>query len=106
MPQRPAVAVPLPVATEAPLQHGRRLTLAASAGDDLIEVRGADGGLELRIRITAEGPVLQMESLKLSLKAAQQVEVECERFAVHARGDVELAAGAEARVVAPLIRLN
>ncbi|MBU6260891.1 MAG: hypothetical protein KGL18_00920 [Burkholderiales bacterium] len=106
MPQAQALAVPLPAATELPLQQGRRLALASSGGDDLIEVRGADGALELRIRLTPEGPVLQMESLRLSLKAAQQVEVDCGRFAVRARGELELESGTEARVVAPLIRLN
>lgn len=75
-----------------PLQHGRRLSLAASGGDDLLEIRAAGGALELRIRMTAEGPVLQMESLRLSLKATRDVEVACAKFSVRATESVTLAA--------------
>lgn len=109
-------------ARQVPLQHGRRLALTVSGGDDLVEVRGAGGALELRIRMTAEGPVLQMESLRLSLKAAQDVEVECANFAVRAReemtlqtdgalriqgeADLHVDAGGEVHVRGTVIHLN
>jgi hypothetical protein len=88
------------------LQHGRRLSLVSRGGDDLVEVRGADGTLELRIRLTADGPVLQMESLKLTLKAAQDVEIECANFAVRASQNLALQAEGEVSVQGRLIRLN
>ncbi len=105
-----------------PLQHGRHLALTVSGGDDLVEIRGQGGALELRIRMTAEGPVLQMESLRLSLKAAHDVEVECANFAVRSReamtlradgalhvtgeADVHVDAGGEVRVTGKIIHLN
>lgn len=89
-----------------PLAHGRTLALVHSAGDDLVELRGADGGLELRIRMTAEGPVLQMESLRLSLKAAEEVQVQCRRFDVQTTEDLRLDAGGDVRVTGTLIHLN
>jgi hypothetical protein len=111
-----------PGATSLPLQHGRHLTLVASGGDDLVEIRGAGGTVEMRIRMTAEGPVLQMESLRLSLKAAENVEVECANFAVRSRetmelqsqgalringeADVHLDANGEVRVTGKMIHLN
>jgi hypothetical protein len=101
----PALAMPA-AGGELPLQHGRRLSLVASGGDDLVEVRGAGGALELRIRLTAEGPVLQMESLKLSLKAAQDVEVSCASFSVHAREGLALRADGDVRVNGRMIHLN
>lgn len=70
---------------EVPLQHGRRLSLVASGVDELVEIRSAGGALELRIRMTPDGPVLQMESLRLSLKAVHEVEVECANFSVRSR---------------------
>src|SRR3712207_3305371 len=42
-----------------PLRHGRTLTLDAAGEEDLVEVRDAAGALELRIRLTEDGPVLQ-----------------------------------------------
>ena len=103
----PALAGPSePGVKELPLKHGRRLSLVSSGGDDLVEVRGAGGALELRIRMTADGPVLQMESLRLSLKAAQDVEVECNKFAVHAREDMALRADGDVRVNGKMIHLN
>jgi hypothetical protein len=68
---------------EWPLQHGRHLALVSSQGDDLVEIRAPGGLVELRIRLTAEGPVLQMESLRLSMKAARDVEIACANFSVH-----------------------
>jgi hypothetical protein len=65
------------------LQHGRHLALVSSQGDDLVEIRAPGGLVELRIRLTAEGPVLQMESLRLSMKAARDVEIACANFSVH-----------------------
>lgn len=105
-----------------PLAHGRQLALVHTGGDDLVEVRGADGALELRIRMTAEGPVLQMESLRLSLKAAEQVQVQCRQFDVQAseqltlksqgtldataQQDLKIDAGGDVRVTGTLIHLN
>ena len=80
-----------------PLAHGRQLVRVPSGGDDLIEIRGSQG-VELRIRMTADGPMLQMESLRLSLKAAQDVSVECANFSVHARQAMELNAAGALRI--------
>ncbi len=102
----PATATAPADASELPLQHGRRLALVASGADDLVEVRGAGGQLELRIRLTAEGPVLQMESLRLTLKAAQDVKVDCASFDVHAREGLALRADGEVRVNGQMIHLN
>ncbi len=104
------------------LQHGRHLSIAASGDDDLVEIRNPGGSVELRVRMTADGPVLQMESLRLSLKAARDVEVECANFSVRAReqmtlqsdgalcisgeADVHLDANGEVHVKGRLIHLN
>lgn len=110
MSTRKAAVLPQPVAqpaaVELPLQHGRRLSLVASGGDDLVEVHGAGGTLELRIRMTADGPVLQMESLKLSLKAAQEVDVQCTSFAVRASEGLTLQADGDVRINGQTIHLN
>lgn len=71
------------------LPEGR--TLEVTEGD-LVEVRAASGQLELRIRLTEDGPVLELESVRLKLTAAESVDVECEDFNVTARSSVGIAA--------------
>jgi len=74
------------------LREGR--TLSVTEGD-LVEVRAASGQLELRIRMTDDGPVLELESVRLMLKATESVDVECEDFNVNAQRSVGIAAQSE-----------
>jgi hypothetical protein len=83
---------------ELTLQHGRHLALVSNQGDDLVEIRAPGGSVELRIRLTAEGPVLQMESLRLSMKAAQDVEIACANFSVRSREAMTLQTGGALRI--------
>lgn len=59
--------------TTLPLQHARTLHHSAEGGQDLIAIHSPDGVVELRIRLTPEGAVLQMESVRLQLKAAESM---------------------------------
>ena len=85
------------------LRDGR--TLSVTEGD-LVEVRAASGRLELRIRMTDDGPVLELESVRLMLRAAESVDVDCEDFNVNARssvgissqGEIALSGAADVRV--------
>jgi hypothetical protein len=72
------------------LDHGRTLAVAAEGLDQVLEIRAASGRVELRIKMTEEGPVLQAEGLKLSLKAAESIDLECKTFKVAASEGVEL----------------
>lgn len=91
-------ASPLQRPQELVLQHGRHLALVSNQGDDLVEIRAPGGMVELRIRLTAEGPVLQMESLRLSMKAVQDVDIECANFSVHSRQAMTLRADGALRI--------
>lgn len=68
------------------VKDGRTVTVA----DDVVELRAASGVLELRIRLTEEGPVLQVEGVKVALKAAEAVSVDCKTFEVRAEEGVTL----------------
>lgn len=72
------------------LTHDRTLTVTPSEEGELLEIHGSGGQVELRIRLTPEGPVLQMESIKLSLKSAENVNVECKNFEVRASEGVDV----------------
>jgi hypothetical protein len=80
------------------LREGRTLTVSTIGSDELVEVRAASGQVELRIMLTEQGPVLQMEAVRLKLKATEAVEVETRQFSVKAEESVALASEGELTV--------
>ncbi|HMG23427.1 MAG TPA: hypothetical protein VK607_18965 [Kofleriaceae bacterium] len=96
------------------LREGRTLRVEHSGGDELVEIRSSSGQVEVRIRLTEEGPVLQMESARLQLKASESVEIESKRVAIRATeavtlesdNEVKVEAEGEVRVNGKMIFLN
>jgi uncharacterized protein (DUF2345 family) len=104
------------------LKDGRTLTVASQGRDELVEIRASSGQLELRIKLTEEGPVLQMESVRMSLRAAEAIDLEAKHVNVKAEdkvaiesggaleiksdGDLEVKSTAEVRINGKLIYLN
>jgi hypothetical protein len=99
------------------LPGGRTLKVAG----ELVEIKSGSGMVELRIRLTDQGPVLQMESVRLELKASEAVAIESKRVeikgteevAVHggkvevdAEEDVHVEGKGDVRVVGAMIHLN
>ncbi|HEU4730739.1 MAG TPA: hypothetical protein VFT22_22745 [Kofleriaceae bacterium] len=72
------------------LRDGKTLSVESSGADELVEVRSSSGQLELRIKLTEEGPVLQLESARLSLKASEVVEIESKRVEIKATEAIQL----------------
>jgi phage gp45-like len=75
------------------LRDGRKLVVSEQGGDQLVEVRNAAGLLEVRIKLTDEGPVLQMEAARLQLRASEAVHIESKHVEVKATEQLALAAG-------------
>lgn len=103
------------------LKGGKKLVVSEQGGDQLVEIRSESGMLELRIKLTEQGPVLQMESVRMQLKASEAVEIESNRVeikgteqvaieagkvAVTAEEDATVDAKGEVRVVGKTIWLN
>jgi len=103
------------------LRDGRKLVLGEKGNDQMVEIRNESGMLEVRIVLTEQGPVLQMESARLSLKAAESVEIESKRVEIKGTENLELNGGevqvkgekdvkvnadGEVRVVGKMIYLN
>lgn len=106
---------------EVSLRDGRRLTVSEAGSDQLVEIRNESGMLELRIKLTSEGPVLQMESVRLELKASEAVQIESPRVeikgsealelsggkvAVRGEEEIEVESTGDVRVVGKTIHLN
>jgi hypothetical protein len=91
---------------ELQLRQGRTLTLDSAGDDGLVEIRGPSGTLELRIRLTDAGPVLEVETLRLSLRAAESIDIEAKELNVSTErslglssgGDIKLSGKADVRV--------
>ena len=75
------------------LRDGRKLIVSDQGADQLVEIRNESGMLEVRIRLTEEGPVLQMEAARLSLKAAESVQIESKRVEIKGAEKLELKGG-------------
>jgi phage gp45-like len=96
------------------LRDGKTLTVETSGTDELVEIRSSSGLLQVRIKLTEEGPVLEMESARLSLKASESVEIESKRVEIRAKETIQLAsdneikadAEGEVRVNGKMIFLN
>ncbi|HTM19957.1 MAG TPA: hypothetical protein VL172_05605, partial [Kofleriaceae bacterium] len=86
------------LAQETHEDEGRELSLSGGrtlrATDDVVEIRAASGQLELRVRLTEEGPVLQLEGVRVQMKA-EDVQVDCKQFKVHATEGMRLATDGE-----------
>jgi phage gp45-like len=74
------------------LRDGRKLVVSDQGSDQLVEIRSASGMLELRIKLTEEGPVLQMETVRMQLKASEGVEIESKRVEIKATETITVAA--------------
>src|SRR5262245_33790718 len=75
------------------LRDGRKLVVTDAGTDQLVEIRSGSGMVELRIKLTDQGPVLQMESVRLELKASEAVEIESPRVAITGTEQLELKGG-------------
>jgi hypothetical protein len=73
------------------LAHGRLLTVDSAGAEQFVEIRAASGIVELRVKITEDGPVLLIEGVRISLKAAESVQVDCPRFTVTTSHSIEMA---------------
>jgi hypothetical protein len=82
------------------LREGRTLSITEQSGGDLVEIRSASGLVELRIKLTEEGPVLQMEAARLQLKATESVEIESKRVEIRATETVAMRSAGTLEVTA------
>jgi len=80
------------------LREGRTLTVETAGEGELVEIRSSSGQVELRIKLTEDGPVLQVESARLQLKASEAVEIASKRVEIRATETVEVASDNEVKV--------
>ena len=68
---------------------GGTVVMLADEGDRLL-VTGPDGRTELAIRLTREGPVVELRGASLELVDTRRVALKCESFVVEATDEIAL----------------
>ena len=72
------------------LEHGRTIAVSAGETGETVEIRAESGAVELRVRMTPQGPVVLLEGVKIEIKASDSIEMECRKFSVNASEEVAL----------------
>jgi uncharacterized protein (DUF2345 family) len=75
------------------LRHGRTLVVETGGDAEVLEVRAASGAVELRLRLTEDGVVLQLEAARISLKADQSIDLESTNINLTADADIRVRGG-------------
>ena len=80
------------------LDGGRQVAVVEHAGQQAVEIRAASGQLELRIKLTAEGPVLSLDGVKVELNAAESLQIKCKDFKVEASESTTIESKGELKI--------
>jgi hypothetical protein len=80
----------LPFERKVPLAGGRSVLIASTGDSDVVELRAPGGLVEIRIEVTASGPVLRADGLKLALQAADSIDIDCRRLTLSASEAIAL----------------
>ncbi len=94
------------------LRDGRKIVIKDD--EQIVEIKNPSGMLELRIKLTEEGPVLQMESVRMELKATESLEISSKRIDIigtdidiKAKESIDVVAeNDDVRVIGKKIHLN
>lgn len=80
------------------LNNGRTLAIESQPTSEIIEIRASSGQVELRVKLTEDGPVLQLDGVKLEVTSESSIAMACEEFSVSAKKSVNLASQTGVRV--------
>jgi hypothetical protein len=75
-------------------------------GQEELEIRTAEGELEVRITLTEAGPVIQLRGARLEVESPDAVAFHCRRFEVHAEECLDLQSGGDAGIMARELRVK
>lgn len=91
---------------EVRLRDGRKIVVSETGTDQLVEIRNESGMVEIRIQLTEQGPILQVEAARMQLKASESVQIESKRVEIRSEEETEIESEGEVRVRGKMIYLN
>ena len=80
------------------LDQGRSVAINRDGAHQVVEFRDASGTLELRVKLTEEGPVLVMEGMKVQVNATESFSVKTKDFHVEAEGETVISSKGEMKI--------
>ena len=101
--QEPAPSTPTPARR---LPSGRSVVMRAVQGQEELEIRTAEGELEVRVTLTEAGPVIQLRGARLEVESPDAVAFHCRQFEVHAAERLDLQSGGDAGIMARELRVK
>lgn len=72
------------------VSHGRTLTIGSDGANKVLDIRAASGELELRVKLTEDGPVLHLEGVRLEMSAAEDIDLKCRTLSVTTTEKLEM----------------
>jgi hypothetical protein len=99
---------------ERALPSGRSVVVRVNGGSEELEVRSAEGDVEVRITLTDSGPVVSLKGARLELESPDAVAVRCRRLDIETEEATRLASAGETHILSEddihmkgkIIRLN
>lgn len=102
---QPVALHPVETVLDRRLPSGHTVTLQVEGAREAIEIRSAEGELDVRIMLTADGPVVSLRGARLEL-ASPEVAVNCKRFEVRAEEELRLASERDVHIDGDEVRVN
>ena len=104
------------------LDQGRTLAVARDGAHQVVEFRAASGQLELRVKLTEEGPVLLLEGVKVEVHSTESLDIKCKdlniettdstvistkgELKIKSEGELEIDSPEDVRIRGKMIWLN
>jgi hypothetical protein len=88
------------------LKDGRKIVVSEQGTDQLVEIRNESGMVEIRIQLTEQGPVVQVEAARMKLSATESVQIESKKIELKSEEGTEIESEGEVRVRGEKIFLN
>ena len=82
------------------------MVVKVTGDSEELEIRDAEGKVEVSVSLTADGPVVRVRGGRLELDAADTVAVRCRRFEVQTSESAELSSSGKVRITGEELRVK
>jgi hypothetical protein len=83
---------------ERTLPSGRSVVVRVDKGSEELEIRSAQGDVEVRITLTESGPVVCLKGARLELESPDAVAVRCRRLDIETEEATRLASAGDVQI--------
>lgn len=103
-----AIVVPEPETSTVDrlLPSGRSVVLKVTEGREELEVRSSSGDVEVRVTLTAEGPVVTLRGARLELESPETIAINCRKLEVHTSEATNLSSDGTTRIDSTEVRMK